>query len=230
MRVHWAFRQLAGRLAQGGAHVLKFDYYGTGDSAGAIGSGDADRWRDDVVTALEELRDVSGVSRLRIVGARLGGALAASLPGALARSSKTLPIERLVLWDPVCSGRDYLRELQALEDRRIRNSRYPLERLKNPNCPELLGYPLSNSLRRSLESLDLGRAALTTAASTVIVASEPRQELAALLRRFGGAGSAERVDVAEDCRWQTQELLEEALLPTKVVEALAHHALKDSAA
>src|SRR5260221_12888570 len=51
-------RQLAARLSQAGIHVLRFDYYGTGDSAGETGQGNAAGWCRDIETAIAELKDM----------------------------------------------------------------------------------------------------------------------------------------------------------------------------
>src|SRR4051794_18965963 len=64
---HWAFRKLAVQLAREGLHVLRFDYYGTGDSAGTTQDGSPDRWIADIRTAARELVDLSGVRTLSIV-------------------------------------------------------------------------------------------------------------------------------------------------------------------
>ena len=45
---HWAMRRLADQLARTGAHVLRFDYFATGDSAGATGDGNVKRLHDDI--------------------------------------------------------------------------------------------------------------------------------------------------------------------------------------
>jgi pimeloyl-ACP methyl ester carboxylesterase len=88
-------RQLASRLSQDGFHVLRFDYYGTGDSAGDTGDNDFAGSRSDVETAMAELRDMTGVARLTLVGLRLGACLA-----AVACAGRTEEIDALVLWDP----------------------------------------------------------------------------------------------------------------------------------
>lgn len=220
MRVHWVYRQLVQQLTRQGFDVFKFDYYGTGDSAGAMGAGDLDLWRGDIVTALEELRDASGVTRLSLAGARLGAALAATLA-----ATPGLAIDTLALWDPVTDGRNYLAELEALQARRIANSRYPLERLVNRNCPELLGYPLSDTLRASVADLRLETATLTSCRKAVIIGSEDLAPYRSLAGRLGGPFT----HVAESCFWRVQELLEQAILPSRVVAALAEQLGKEAA-
>jgi len=97
---HRAMRQLALRLTMAGYHTLRFDYYGTGDSAGPdteVVTADCER---DVESALEALADIAGVSRLTMIGLRMGANIAADV--AVRRRGD---IEKLVLWDPiVCDG------------------------------------------------------------------------------------------------------------------------------
>ena len=89
---HRALRQLAGLLAKRGHHVLRFDYFASGDSAGDAEDGTVEQWIVDIRTAVRELRDISGRDRPSIVGLRLGALLAAC--------AEVSDAEDLVLWDP----------------------------------------------------------------------------------------------------------------------------------
>ena len=89
-------RQLAARLVRAGFHVLRFDYFGTGDSYGDTGEGDLVSWCDDIETAIEELKEISGAAKVDVVGLRVGANLSARV--AFQRPKE---INKLVLWEPL---------------------------------------------------------------------------------------------------------------------------------
>jgi len=107
MRAHRAYRQLSLLLTRKGFHVLRFDYRGTGDSSGELDGVRADDWVQDIGDAVQELRDTAGMSRVSVLGLRLGGLFATMA------CSQLDDIECLMLWDPVISGRGYADELVA---------------------------------------------------------------------------------------------------------------------
>jgi alpha/beta superfamily hydrolase len=105
---HRGWRALAQRLAEAGMPVLRFDYPGTGDSAGyEEDPGRVDAWLDSIGAALRFLRQASGVTRVSLCGLRFGATLA-----ALA-AQRAGDVDGLVLLAPALSGRKYLRELRA---------------------------------------------------------------------------------------------------------------------
>lgn len=142
---HRAFRQLAGRLAQRGFPVLRFDYYGSGDSAGDYEEASLGRWRQDVAAAIDELRRRASCSKVRLVGLRLGASL------SILASEGREDVGGLVLWDPVLDGRRYLDSIMALHEELDGASSGSSE----DEVREILGYPFSRTLRLELESLDL---------------------------------------------------------------------------
>jgi alpha-beta hydrolase superfamily lysophospholipase len=109
VNARYAYRRLADRLAESGFAVLRFDYEGTGDSAG---EGDEPErvaaWLGSLRTATEFVRSL-GLGRMSVVGLRMGATLAAQIFG-----SGPAEIDDLVLWDPCASGRSFLREQSAL--------------------------------------------------------------------------------------------------------------------
>jgi len=63
LRAHRSMKHLSTRLARSGLHVLRFDYFGTGDSAGEMTEGDLRGWEDDVETAIDEVNAGLGLPR-----------------------------------------------------------------------------------------------------------------------------------------------------------------------
>ncbi len=101
-RTHGALRRLAIFLAEQGHHVLRMDYSGTGDSFGRLEEATLANWVDDIAITVQEGRDLSGCSAVRLLGVRASALLACQLIGA------NNDVERLVLWDPVRDGAQYL--------------------------------------------------------------------------------------------------------------------------
>jgi pimeloyl-ACP methyl ester carboxylesterase len=109
VRTHRAFRQLAVQLSGRGFDVLRFDYFGSGDSAGEGTEATLERWVDDIGAAAEELRRGSDVEELIFVGLRLGAAL------ALVAAGRRADVASLVLWEPFEDGDAHLAELLAAQ-------------------------------------------------------------------------------------------------------------------
>ncbi len=93
---HRSLRHLALRLARLGFHVVRFDYFGTGDSGGADEEAGEQGMQSDLEYAIEAARDVAGSSRVTLVGLRLGAVIAARFAARQPQG-----IESLVMWDPL---------------------------------------------------------------------------------------------------------------------------------
>lgn len=142
---HRAFRQLAGRLSGTGFPVLRFDYYGCGDSAGASSEWTLARWTKDIGVAVDEIRRRTGARKILLVGLRLGASLALQL------AARRTEIESVVLWDPVVNGSEYLEALRRLHRERAGSNSVR----QGVNGTEILGFVLPDTLLRELEGLDL---------------------------------------------------------------------------
>ena len=104
---HRSLRHLAEELSASGLAALRFDYDGTGDSPGEDLAPDrVNCWLQDIRAAVTTARELSGCSRICLLGVRMGAGLAAVV-------ASQDDIDHLVLWNP-CSGRAYVREMKAL--------------------------------------------------------------------------------------------------------------------
>jgi pimeloyl-ACP methyl ester carboxylesterase len=109
---HKSMRRLAAQLARNGMPTLRFDYHGTGDSAGSDDDpARLEMWVGNVVAATRKLRETTGVREIVLVGLRFGATLAA-LASQVLKGDEALA--GLVLLAPAVAGRAYLRELKVL--------------------------------------------------------------------------------------------------------------------
>jgi pimeloyl-ACP methyl ester carboxylesterase len=110
---HDGWRKLAERLAASGLPTLRFDYPGTGDAAGTEEDpGRVEAWLASVESAVQHLRAWTGVTRVALVGLRLGATIAALAAQRLGDAN--LPgVDALVLLAPTVTGRRHIRELRA---------------------------------------------------------------------------------------------------------------------
>lgn len=167
IRSHRSLRRLATMLAATGRDTLRFDYFGTGDSAGDMVDADVPGWESDIESAIDEVRDTSGAPRVTLLGLRLGGALAARVAARRPRD-----IEALMLWDPVISGQQYLHELHTMEASIAMTG--PVQR--KSECGgghEILGFPLTTAMATEIETFDLRSLAASLPSRTLTLVSRP---------------------------------------------------------
>jgi alpha-beta hydrolase superfamily lysophospholipase len=157
----WALRpfvQLARDLAARGLHVLRFDYEGQGESSGAYEDTDVDSRLRDIAAASCELRARTRTTRIAIVAARLGGAL------ALEAAAADPAVQRLALWEPVLDVEGYLRNLlrvhvasqMVVHKKVMRTSEQLLADIAGGGTVSINGYKHSRSLVAGLQRMTAG--------------------------------------------------------------------------
>ncbi|MCU1621622.1 MAG: hypothetical protein JWL79_467 [Frankiales bacterium] len=175
-------RDLAWKLADHGLVSVRFDYEGTGDSAGEPWDANLlEVWRADLRAAVELVRQ-RGCSAVTLVGIRFGAMLAlieASAVGA----------DAVVAVAPVVSGKRYVRELSLL------GHRVPEDDPRDGRAGALVsgGLPFPDDTVAALKALDLS--ALTTAPSRVLLVEGPGAK-GGLTEKLVDLGAA--VDVVRD--------------------------------
>jgi alpha/beta superfamily hydrolase len=217
VRIHRLYRVLADQLSLQGLHVLRFDYFGTGESAGEDEEGELMGWLEDLARADHELRQRSSATQTLWVGARLGGTLA-----AMASASCTRTPYRLLLWEPVLNGASYLQEL-AFADA------HALQGLLNPQKPalrtspenEVIGFGISATLIHQLQTLDTALLA-SARAEQVHLVHHPDALANPELRQAASQCSApcQLVALRHAFDWTSEEALNTALVPADALKLL----------
>lgn len=213
LRAHRAFRNLAVSLAGQGFHVLRFDYFGCGDSAGEGEQATVDRCLADLTAAIDELKDTSGAARVSLVGLRFGATLA-----ALA-ASRRADIDRLVLWDPVLDGRAYVEDVRDLHARWLRDR---LGVGVDASAPaELLGFPVTEEMHRQLTAAALAPLPAIRAKAVWLMVSEEESSYDALRKSLEASGAAVSYGVVPgDGDWQRLDFVHQTLLPHAMLRAI----------
>ncbi len=147
IRAHRALVQLGLRMARQGFPTLRFDFFGSGDSAGADEDGTLVQWQADLRLAIQELKRRSRVESVYLVGLRLGASLA-----ALVASGRD-DIAGLVLWEPAVNGQAYLQDLEKWHEEK--QFAFLNELKPHSERAELLGFGLHPSFLDGLNGLDL---------------------------------------------------------------------------
>ena len=213
---HRIFRRLAVRLSESGYHVLRFDYFGTGDSAGEREDGDLNSWQDDAAVALEELRDMSGFETVATFGIRLGAVAAWRL------ASSRRDVHTTVLWDPVVTGTEYVRELHAAQSETDRWTLTPVRRqLTDERVQDLLGFPLTTAMRRSIEAVGPDTFTQPTKAHVKLFYSDARPGQEALHNALHASGTPFHAEIITgQTPWREDEDIGAGKLPVLVLERM----------
>jgi alpha-beta hydrolase superfamily lysophospholipase len=144
-------RHFAEAAAAAGVPALRFDYHGTGDSAG--NDRDPDRlaaWVASVGHAVDALRAHAGLERVVLLGVRLGAMIA-----TLAASRRD-DVDSLVAIAPVVAGKAHVRELRALQMTTVTLAAPPGVAVEEGVQPAL-GFPLTATTKADLAATDLTR-------------------------------------------------------------------------
>ena len=165
---HRALRFLSRQLAARGFNVLRFDYYGSGDSAGDESEVRLSGWREDIVAAIEELKDISDVKAVALIGLRLGASLAAQIAASCRKD-----VAALVLWDPAISGPEHLEVLEIeWTEMAQRHSTY-LGHERERQRGARYGLPISEEFAIDVGAIDLLSIADKMPSRTLCLSTEP---------------------------------------------------------
>jgi pimeloyl-ACP methyl ester carboxylesterase len=148
-----ARRAWAEHLADGGHPTLRFDFPGTGDSAGVPADpGRLAAWTEATAAAAAWLRDSTGGRRVAAIGMGLGGLV------AVKAISEDASIDEFVAWNTPGNGRAFVRAERAFAG--LQASRYSLTGEPEPSLlpegwMEVNGFTLSAETVADLEALTL---------------------------------------------------------------------------
>ena len=236
LRIHRFYRLLAERLSRQGVAVLRFDAYGTGDSAGDDDDVDLQGWSGDILQAHRELARLSGATRIRWLGSRLGANAA-----MLAAASDPAPayLDQVVAWDPIPDGRAYLaalgraqlEELQAAFCVPRASWRPALEKDPLAMSAESLGFAISPRLRSQILALQPDLSPPRTHVRTCVLMDEGDENCKRWMSSQAAASPEGRlrfVAHAHSLAWTSNAFANSELVPAKSLQLMQATLLEDA--
>jgi alpha/beta superfamily hydrolase len=189
-------------LATAGFPVMRYHGRGYGDSQGGVGIGLATHLAD-ANEAVDLMKDVGGVERIGMLGARFGGAVAALV-------ADHLGLSLLGLWEPVTRGQQFMRDFlrtrlfAELTDHPQPGGPGGMERIRaefeTQGWADIQGFPLSREAHDEISRLDLAKDVTRFAGASLLVSvsrsgkpSSSSEKLAEHLRSLGGTCQLETV-------------------------------------
>lgn len=218
MRAHRAFRQLALLLTKAGFHVMRFDYYGTGDSSGEATEASLAQWVEDANSAADELRETAEIQRVAFVGLRLGAMVA-----ALAAAGRQ-DVDQVVLWDPAVKGSDYIAEILEERTDSVGNTRHTA---LSDGTVGVMGFPVTASLRQQIVAVDLMNVDAPAGSGRLVVASHDRSEYSALGKQSRAGVKVSYDVVPSEGSWNEVDDYGGALIPVFLIQAIVAHLSKE---
>lgn len=199
---HRALTEIALALQARGEASLFFSYRGTGDSQGDFAAATLIDWRADIAAAIELAKSRAPDAEIGLLGVRLGASLA-----HLERKRAA----RLLLIEPILSGRSMLSQLQMRQKMRVSMAGGGVAL----PAGDLDGWPLGETLRDELNALDL-RDATEYSGQAEVWNVGPRDAVAAPLQNFATQIGAQTRAIVMPAFWNLLDYTP----PTPLLDAL----------
>ncbi len=229
-RIHRLYRVIAERLARQGIAVLRFDYFGAGDSPGDDTDGEMTGWRSDLLAAHAELNKLSSPQAVGWIASRLGATL------AVQAAPEAPELSRLILWDPIVDGAAYVLELRvdhaAILDLSFyaRDKSWYVARPEEVTAPltEAIGFGIGRALFDQIAQLQADSLSLPVKASTLVFANPADARVARWCQTQEHAQRPVRLEpLVHPIVWTSDPLANSAIVPSEVTQrfsALFHEA------
>jgi alpha/beta superfamily hydrolase len=223
IRAHRLYRVLADRIARLGIAVLRFDFFGNGESGGDDAQGEMTGWQRDLLSAHAELARRSGARATTWLAARLGATL------ALQSARRAPGLERLILWDPILDGPAYVEELHAAQIAMLevgyyaKNASWYKRREPGvvPAITEALGHRISAELAAQWGALRPDSLSLGTGLAATVFARPQDERARDWCSRENAHGRPVGYETLEHpVVWTTDPIPNQAIVPVDVTQRI----------
>jgi len=212
IRCHQFYLQLAVRLSRIGFPVLRFDYYGCGDSAGDSEEGSVAQWIADLNDAIDVVKKRSGLTRICLFGLRLGATLAAMI------EAERQDVEAIVLWNPVARGESFINDLKGIQKQMLRYTYVDNDSNTNgKELTEILGFPLPSNMLSDFRKINLFSTTPKSLSNILILENDENPDLRDLIDHYESSGAKiEFIQIQDPKIWLEQPY--KGMIPREVIQ------------
>ena len=171
--------------------------------------GNLDQWIKDINMAADELKLISGIENISVVGLRFGASL------SFVASSNGLALNHLVLWDPVVDGESYLSELKKIHIDEFKNR----GNYKNKNdLEEMLGFPYTWLMQDGIRGTHLTRINNLNVNHISMIVSEESIQYSCLIDNLRRNRQSSDISLVPDAgNWKDRKKFDQALVVNKIL-------------
>ena len=225
IRCQRALWSLSEALAAAGVDVLRFDWFGSGDSAGTSADIDVPGLVDDIAAAEFQMRSSAEAAQAGLARPRLFGLRSAALPLLAYASARREPVD-VVLWAPALDGRALAAMWREQHRRQLHTAGRFLSANTASDDDELLGFVIDRDLLEDLGAWHGGDLLLPAGSRLVLVqwpASPVDESFTAAQRGAGVMVERFDLDGADEPAWDDPDQFETQIFPRQAVTQLARH-------
>jgi len=170
-----------------------------------------DRWKQDIGTAVEELKELCHLPAVSLVGLRFGATLAYLV------SDELDSVSHVVGWDPVVDGSDYVGRMEEThrEEQRGRQSDEDTS-----GTIGVHGFPVPRALREDVAAIDLRTWVGKEGCRTDVVVSSERTEWEELGKTVEKRGAGEFILSPSAGGWDEADEFGSALIPQQIIQSV----------
>lgn len=214
-RAHSVIRYLAKKIALNGYHVLRFDYFATGDSSGYSHDITISQCIKNIELACDEIKIMSATRKVSVIGYRYGALLAAY-------ASQSYKFNHLVMWDPVVDGEVYLNDLQGMHSQMLKDpDRFDPRYISDTGSfTELIGHNFSAPFRNEIKTFSLDKLEKIKTKKIDVFVCTDKDSDNALLKNNNFLVNARLHKCECQSEWTNINKIESKVLPDMLIEKI----------
>ncbi|MEM8734102.1 MAG: AMP-binding protein, partial [Planctomycetota bacterium] len=209
-RAYRNVQQLGILLCEAGFDVLRFDYFGTGNSSGCCDDIRRESLLADIKRSADRLLQLPGVDSFSVVGIRLGATLAANCQYSVAPRAG-------ILWDPVIRGQAFLSTLEQLDSYARSSQTRFARRVPKSSMPQLFGHAWPEEKRSSIARLQLPAEPPEGSEWRIVHSNNYATDETGFGSSQANWGTSH---VADDIRWHSPDFTESAFASRETNQAI----------